>query len=36
MFFSAGVPDVVFPFHDNDEIGPRILARITEPTGPAS
>ena len=24
------VPDVVFGFHDDDEIGPRMLARIAE------
>jgi hypothetical protein len=26
-------PDVVFAFHDNEEIGPRMLARITKVTG---
>ncbi|MEK7793311.1 MAG: type II toxin-antitoxin system HicA family toxin [Candidatus Hydrogenedentota bacterium] len=26
-------PDVVFAFHDNDEIGPRMLARIAKSTG---
>lgn len=26
-------PDVVFAFHDNDEIGPRMLARIAKRTG---
>jgi predicted RNA binding protein YcfA (HicA-like mRNA interferase family) len=25
--------DVVFAFHDNDEIGPRMLARIAKRTG---
>ena len=26
-------PDVVFAFHDSDEIGPRMLARIAKRTG---
>jgi predicted RNA binding protein YcfA (HicA-like mRNA interferase family) len=26
-------PDVVFAFHDSDEIGPRMLARIAKHTG---
>jgi predicted RNA binding protein YcfA (HicA-like mRNA interferase family) len=26
-------PDVVFPFHDREEIGPRMLARIAKRTG---
>ena len=26
-------PDVVFAFHDGDEIGPRMLARISKRTG---
>ena len=26
-------PDVVFAFHDNEEIGPRMLARIGTRTG---
>ena len=26
-------PDVVFAFHDRDEIGPRMLARIAKRTG---
>jgi len=26
-------PDVVFAFHDDDEIGPRMLARISKHTG---
>jgi predicted RNA binding protein YcfA (HicA-like mRNA interferase family) len=26
-------PDVVFAFHDEDEIGPRMLARIAKHTG---
>lgn len=29
----AGWPDTVFAFHDNDEIGPRMLARIGKKTG---
>jgi len=28
-----GNPDFVFAFHDNDEIGPRMLARIAKRTG---
>lgn len=28
-----GWPDVVFAFHDRDEIGPRMLARIARHTG---
>jgi predicted RNA binding protein YcfA (HicA-like mRNA interferase family) len=28
-----GRPDVVFAFHDADEIGPRMLARIAKHTG---
>jgi len=28
-----GSPDIVFPFHDNEEIGPRMLARIAKATG---
>ncbi|MGH8576828.1 MAG: type II toxin-antitoxin system HicA family toxin [Gammaproteobacteria bacterium] len=28
-----GWPDVVFAFHDQDEIGPRMLARIAKHTG---
>ena len=28
-----GWPDVVFPFHDREEIGPRMLARIARTTG---
>lgn len=26
-------PDVVFAFHDSEEIGPRMLARIAKQTG---
>ena len=28
-----GWPDFVFAFNDNDEIGPRMLARIAKKTG---
>lgn len=28
-----GWPDFVFAFHDQDEIGPRMLARIAKRTG---
>ena len=28
-----GWPDAVFAFHDGDEIGPRMLARIAKHTG---
>lgn len=28
-----GWPDFVFAFHDSDEIGPRMLARIAKRTG---
>jgi predicted RNA binding protein YcfA (HicA-like mRNA interferase family) len=28
-----GWPDFVFAFHDGDEIGPRMLARIARSTG---
>ena len=29
----AGFPDLVFAFHDSEEIGPRMLARIAKRTG---
>lgn len=29
----SGWPNVVFAFHDGDEIGPRMLARIAKHTG---
>jgi predicted RNA binding protein YcfA (HicA-like mRNA interferase family) len=29
----AGWPDFVFAFHDHDEIGPRMLARIAKHSG---
>ncbi|MCI0489198.1 MAG: type II toxin-antitoxin system HicA family toxin [Blastocatellia bacterium] len=28
-----GWPDFVFAFHDNEEIGPKMLARISKRTG---
>jgi len=28
-----GWPDVVFAFHDNEEIGPKMLTRIAKHTG---
>jgi predicted RNA binding protein YcfA (HicA-like mRNA interferase family) len=28
-----GWPDVVFAFHDRDEIGPRMLSRLAKHTG---
>ena len=30
---KEGWPDFVFAFHDGDEIGPRMLARIAKHTG---
>ena len=30
---KPGFPDVVFAFHDGDEIGPKMLARIAKNTG---
>ena len=29
----AGFPDYVFAFHDREEVGPRMLARIAKHTG---
>ncbi len=29
----SGWPDIVFAFHDNEEIGPVMLARIAKATG---
>ena len=29
----TGWPDVVFAFHDRDEVGPKMLARIAKKTG---
>lgn len=28
-----GWPDIVFAFHDNEEIGPRMLARLAKRSG---
>ena len=28
-----GWPDVVFAFHDGEEVGPRMLARVAKQTG---
>lgn len=28
-----GWPDVVFAFHDGDEVGPRMMARVARRTG---
>ncbi len=30
---KPGLPDYVFAFHDRDEIGPKMLARIAKHTG---
>ena len=30
---NPGMPDVVFAFHDGDEIGPRMLSRVAKHTG---
>jgi predicted RNA binding protein YcfA (HicA-like mRNA interferase family) len=29
----AGYPDYVFAFHDSEEVGPRMLARVAKHTG---
>jgi len=29
----AGYPDYVFAFHDSEEIGPKMLARVAKNTG---
>lgn len=29
----SGWPDYVFPFHDGEEIGPRMMAKIAKSTG---
>jgi predicted RNA binding protein YcfA (HicA-like mRNA interferase family) len=29
----SGRPDIVFAFHDNEELGPRMLARIARDSG---
>ena len=33
VFSRANSPDYVFAFHDGEEIGPRMLARISKRTG---
>jgi predicted RNA binding protein YcfA (HicA-like mRNA interferase family) len=33
VLFRSGSPDFVFAFHDGEEIGPRMLARIAKHTG---
>lgn len=33
VLMREGWADFVFAFHDNDEIGPRMLARISRHTG---
>jgi len=33
VLIKQGWQDVVFAFHDNEEIGPRMLARIAKVTG---
>jgi predicted RNA binding protein YcfA (HicA-like mRNA interferase family) len=33
LLTRAGWPDYEFAFHDRDEIGPRMLARIAKGTG---
>jgi hypothetical protein len=33
MLERDGWPDLIFAFHDGDEIGPRMLARIAKRTG---
>ena len=33
MLSRSGSPDFVFAFHDNEELGPRMLARIAKHTG---
>jgi predicted RNA binding protein YcfA (HicA-like mRNA interferase family) len=30
---KPGMPDYVFAFHDNEEIGPKMLTRIAKQTG---
>ncbi|MBM3562775.1 MAG: type II toxin-antitoxin system HicA family toxin [Alphaproteobacteria bacterium] len=32
-YAKAGFPDFIFAFHDGEEIGPRMLARIAKRTG---
>ena len=31
--FPVGYPDFTFAFHDADEVGPRMLARVAKHTG---
>jgi predicted RNA binding protein YcfA (HicA-like mRNA interferase family) len=33
ILFRPDWPDVVFAFHDGEEIGPRMLARLAKVTG---
>jgi predicted RNA binding protein YcfA (HicA-like mRNA interferase family) len=33
VLHRSGYPDFVFAFHDREEIGPRMLARISKHTG---
>ena len=33
ILYKVGFPDFVFSFHDSEEIGPRMLARIAKRTG---
>lgn len=33
VLMQPGFPDFVFAFHDRDEIGPRMMARIAKHTG---
>ena len=33
ILHRPGWPDVVFAFHDKDEVGPKMLARIAKHTG---
>jgi predicted RNA binding protein YcfA (HicA-like mRNA interferase family) len=33
VLVRSGWPDYTFAFHDRDEIGPRMLARISKRTG---
>jgi len=33
VLIREGWPDYVFAFHDSEEIGPRMLARIAKGTG---
>jgi len=33
ILFRPGWPDVVFAFHDKDEIGPKMLVRMAKHTG---